>query len=54
MPAGHGGGPSGMGTRVVIHGDDHVGGESERGGKSLPHTGSTFRKGVALTRSGSR
>jgi hypothetical protein len=51
-PAGRGGRPSGTGADVV--GDDHCGGESERGGKLLRLNGSTFRRGVAPTWSESR
>ena len=51
-PAGHGGRSSGMGAVVV--GGDHVGGEWERGGSMLRLNGSTFRRGVAPTRSESR
>ena len=51
VPAGHGGTWSGMGAVVV--GDDRFGNESERGGRSLRHDGSAFRRGVAPTWSGS-
>ncbi len=47
MPAGHGGRSSGTGAEVI--GNDHRGGESERGGKLLRLNGSTLCRGVAPT-----
>jgi hypothetical protein len=59
IPGGHGGRSSGtgavaVGTGAVAVGDDRVGGESERGGRSLRLIGSTFHRGVAPNWSGSQ